>query len=107
MRKGTSTITREEFMEATTSVWEIAPESASKVGHPAPFPETLPRRFIELYTFAGDLVLDPFVGSGTTAVAALRSGRHYVAYETDADYVARAEERLERAREAPGGGPEG
>ena len=63
-------------MENTLDVWEIPPESATRIGHPAPFPVKLPLRLIELYTYRGDLVLDPFVGAGTTVLAALRSGRH-------------------------------
>lgn len=94
VRKGRSTITRDEFLEATLSIWEIPPESARRVGHPAPFPVALPRRFIELFTFEGDLVLDPFIGSGTTALAALQAGRHYAGYETDPAYVALAERRI-------------
>jgi site-specific DNA-methyltransferase (adenine-specific) len=94
VRKGTSTITREEFLESTVSVWDLAPESASRVGHPAPFPVALPRRFIELYTYAGDLVLDPFMGSGTTAVAALEAGRHFAGYETNSAYVEAANRRI-------------
>lgn len=97
VRKGRSTITRDEFLEATVSVWDIPPESARAVRHPAPFPLELPRRFIELYTYAADLVLDPFIGSGTTAVAALSSGRHYAGYETSAEYLDIARERIERA----------
>lgn len=94
------TITRDEFLEATTDLWELPPESATRVGHPAPFPVELPARLIELYTYEGDVVLDPFMGSGTTAVAAVRSGRHYVGFDTDPEYVRRAEERVaaERAR---------
>ena len=84
-----------EFMEATMDVWEIRPASATRVGHPAPFPVELPQRLIELYTYRGDLVLDPFIGSGTTALAALRSGRHYVGFDTDPTYIALAEQRLE------------
>jgi DNA modification methylase len=64
VRTGTSTIGREEFLRDTLSVWEIPAESAQRVGHPAPFPVELPRRLIELYTFTGDVVLDPFMGSG-------------------------------------------
>lgn len=94
----TATISKEEFMEATTDLWEIAPESATRVGHPAPFPVELPRRLIDLYTYAGDVVLDPFMGSGSTAVAALQTGRHYVGFDTDASYVAMATERVTRAR---------
>ncbi len=84
----------DEFMEATTDVWDIRTESATRVGHPAPFPVELPQRLIDLYTYRDDLVLDPFMGAGTTAVAAVRTGRHYVGFDTDADYVALAEQRI-------------
>lgn len=100
VRRGAATISAEDFMAATLSVWEIAAESASRVDHPAPFPVELPRRFIELYTFEGELVLDPFMGSGTTAVAAVQTGRHYVGYEVDQEYVAAAERRIAAARNA-------
>jgi site-specific DNA-methyltransferase (adenine-specific) len=89
-----NTISKEQFMEWTKSVWTMSPESAKKVGHPAPFPVELPFRLIQLYTFSGDTVLDPFMGSGTTAVAALQAGRKYVGYETDPAYVKLAEERI-------------
>ena len=97
VRKGKSTITKEEFLEATLSVWDILPESANRVGHPAPFPVALPKRFIELYTYEGDLVLDPFLGSGSSAIAAVETGRHYAGYETNSDYVAIAEARIKEA----------
>ena len=97
-RAGEDTISKDDFLEATMSVWDILPESARRVGHPAPFPTELPRRLIELYTFDGDLVLDPFLGSGSTAIAAVQSGRHYVGYETDAAYAALAEKRIATAR---------
>lgn len=93
-RPSTATMFRDEFLEATTDVWEMAPESATRVGHPAPFPVELPQRLIDLYTYKGDLVLDPFVGSGTTAVAAVRTGRHYVGYDTDEGYVTAARDRV-------------
>lgn len=89
-----STMTVDEFMEATLDVWEISPESATRVHHPAPFPVGLVERCINLFTFAGDLVLDPFMGSGTTAVAARQTGRFFTGYDTDAEYVAIANERL-------------
>ncbi len=95
--RGTSTITAEEFMAGTLSIWEMPTESATRAGHPAPFPIDLPRRFIELYTFEEDLVLDPFLGSGTTAVAAIQTGRHFVGYEIEAEYAARAKERIDEA----------
>ncbi|WP_460125025.1 DNA-methyltransferase [Stetteria hydrogenophila] len=88
------TITREEFLEFTRSVWRIPPESAKRVGHPAPFPEELPRRCIQLYTFTGDVVLDPFAGSGTTCVAAARLGRHYICIDVEEEYIELARRRL-------------
>jgi site-specific DNA-methyltransferase (adenine-specific) len=89
-----ATIETDEFLQATIDIWEIPPERATRVGHPAPFPIALPRRLIELYTYTDDLILDPFLGSGTTAVAAANAGRHYVGFDTDADYLDLAEERL-------------
>jgi site-specific DNA-methyltransferase (adenine-specific) len=94
-----SSMTREDFMENTLDVWEIPAESATRVGHPAPFPVELPARLIELYTYRGDLVLDPFAGSGTTAVAAVRSGRHFAGYDLDASYIELAEGRVEQERQ--------
>jgi site-specific DNA-methyltransferase (adenine-specific) len=93
--KGKSTISRDEFMSATTSVWMIPPESARRVGHPAPFPVALVERLINLYTFEGDIILDPFMGSGTTAVAAVRTGRQFVGYEISEDYIALSSKRVE------------
>ena len=101
-RTGTDTISKEDFLESTMSVWDILPESARRVGHPAPFPTELPRRLIQLYTFEGDLVLDPFLGSGSTAIAAVQTGRHYVGYDTDADYAALAEKRIASERAGHG-----
>jgi modification methylase len=89
-----NSISKEEFMEATLDTWKIRPESAKKVGHPAPFPIDLPRRLIELYTYKGDLVLDPFVGAGTTAVAAVRTDRRYVGYDLDSTYIDLAAARV-------------
>jgi site-specific DNA-methyltransferase (adenine-specific) len=87
-------------MEATLDVWEIAPESAQRVRHPAPFPVELPERLIRLYTFRDDLVLDPFMGSGSTLVAAARWGRRYVGYDLDGDYVKIAKARVAAERKA-------
>ena len=89
-----STITRDEFLEFTRSVWRFPPESAKRVGHPAPFPEELPYRCIQLYTFKGDVVLDPFVGSGTTCVAAVKTGRHFIGIDVNEEYVKIAQERV-------------
>ena len=90
------TITRNDFLELTKSIWRFNTESAKKVKHPAPFPIELPRRAIELYTFKGDVVLDTFVGSGSTAIAALQTGRHFVGYDISKEYVDIANKRIEK-----------
>ncbi len=89
-----NTITKEQFMEWTKSVWNMNPESAKKVKHPAPFPVELPYRLIQLYTFKGDVILDPFMGSGTTAIAALKSERKYIGYDIDPEYIKIADARI-------------
>jgi DNA modification methylase len=93
-----STISKDEFLEFTKSVWEIPSESARKVGHPAPFPVDLPYRLIQLYTFSDEIVLDPFMGSGQTAIAALKAGRHFVGYETIGEYVELANSRIQNSK---------
>ena len=97
-RTGEDTIDKDEFLEATVSIWDILPESARRVGHPAPFPVELPRRLIELYTFRGDLVLDPFIGSGSTAVAAVEADRHFVGFDLEPEYLELAERRILEGR---------
>lgn len=89
-----NTISKEQFMEWTKSVWTMNAESAKRIGHPAPFPEELPYRLIQLYSFKGDIVLDPFMGSGTTAVAAIKSERKFVGYDISKEYIELAEKRL-------------
>jgi DNA modification methylase len=88
-------IFKDEFMLGTTDIWELPPEIATRVNHPAPFPIDLPLRLIELYTYVGDVILDPFMGSGSTAVAAIRSERHFVGYDTEQPYVDQAVRRVE------------
>lgn len=90
-----STISKDEFLEFTKSVWEFSSESAKKVGHPAPFPVELPYRLIQLYTFLGEVVLDPFMGSGQTALAALKTGRCYLGYEINEEYLKLANDRIQ------------
>ncbi len=89
-----STITRDEFLELTKSVWEFPTESATKVGHPAPFPIELPYRLIQLYTHDKEIILDPFIGSGQTAIAAIKANRHFIGYEVEKEYVELAERRI-------------
>ena len=91
---GESTISKEDFMESTLSIWNIAPERARKIGHPAPFPVELPKRFVELYSFKDEVILDPFIGSGTTAIAAKSLNRHYIGYEINSEYIELANTRL-------------
>ena len=86
-KKGTNTITRDQFLEYTKSVWRFSPENAKKVGHPAPFPVELPYRCIQLYSFEGDVVFDPFAGSGSSAIAAIRSGRDYLMIDNNKEYI--------------------
>lgn len=99
-----STISREEFLEFTKSVWTFPPQSARKAGHPAPFPLELPYRLIQLYTFKGEVVLDPFMGSGQTALAAIRAARRFMGYETEEEYVKLAENRIKKYLLDPEGG---
>jgi len=89
-----SWISNDEFMEATLDLWRIPAESATRVGHPAPFPVELPLRLIDLYTYRGDLVLDPFAGAGTTSVAAVRRSRRHAGYDTDPAYIELARGRV-------------
>jgi len=92
--KRENTISKDEFLEFTKSVWTFPAESASKIGHPAPFPLELPYRLIQLYSFKDDVVLDPFMGSGQTAIAALKLGRHFIGYELNPEYVTLANARI-------------
>ena len=95
-----ATIETDGFLESTIDVWEIPSERATRIGHPAPFPVALPKRLIELYTYKGDLILDPFMGSGSTAMAAVETGRRYVGFEIESEYIGLAEERLRDASSA-------
>lgn len=81
------TISKEEFMEWTKSIWTFNAESARRVGHPAPFPIDLPHRLIQLYSFTTDIILDPFMGSGTTALTALKNNRNYIGFEISEEYI--------------------
>jgi site-specific DNA-methyltransferase (adenine-specific) len=99
------TISRDEFLEFTKSVWRFPPESARKIGHPAPFPVELPRRCIELYTYAGEVVLDPFMGSGATAIAAKNTGRSFVGYEISQEFCLLTTKRVNSCSDVTLGPP--
>jgi site-specific DNA-methyltransferase (adenine-specific) len=96
-----NTVMTEDFMASTLDVWAMPPESAQRVGHPAPFPVELPEQLIRLYTFKDDLILDPFMGSGSSLVAAARLGRRYIGYDLDASYIEIARKRVEAEMNAP------
>ena len=89
-----STIRKEDFIEWTKSVWVMKAESAKKIGHPAPFPEELPYRLIQLYSFQDDIILDPFMGSGTTAISSLKSHRYFIGYEIEPAYIELCNRRI-------------
>lgn len=97
-RNKESTISKAEFLEFTKSIWKFQPESSKKVGHPAPFPVDLPYRCIQLYTFKNEVVLDPFCGVGTTAIAAIKTGRHFICLDIDPEYVEKAKKRIKEYR---------
>jgi site-specific DNA-methyltransferase (adenine-specific) len=93
-RKGKSDIVRDEFVEWTNGVWNFSGESRNKIGHPSPFPVELPKRCIKLFSFVGDIVLDPFLGSGTTLIACLETNRIGIGVEIDRNYCDLAVKRL-------------
>jgi len=95
-RKGKSDITRDEFIEWTNGVWNFSGESRSRIGHPSPFPVELPKRCMKLFSFVGDTVLDPFLGSGTTLIACLETNRAGIGVEINRNYCELAVRRLQR-----------
>ena len=88
------TIEHDDFIQWTKSIWTFPAVNAKKIGHPAPFPIELPHRLINLYSYEGDVVLDPFIGSGTTAIAAIKNNRYYIGYDIKKEYIDLAESRL-------------
>ena len=95
-----NTIEKQEFIDLTKSIWRFPTASAKRIGHPAPFPIELPRRNIEFYTYAGDVVLDPFIGAGSTALAAQNTGRFYVGFDISQDYIDLANNRIHENHES-------
>lgn len=88
------TIERDEFIQWTKSIWTFPAVNAKKIGHPAPFPVELPHRLIKLYSYEGDVILDPFCGSGTTCIAAIQNNRRYIGYDIKKEYIELAEKRI-------------
>ncbi|MEW6402927.1 MAG: site-specific DNA-methyltransferase, partial [Chloroflexota bacterium] len=94
-----SDVTRDEFMNWTNGLWTFNGESKRKIGHPAPFPLELPRRCVKMFSYVGDTVLDPFMGSGTTLIAAAMQGRKAIGIDVDKGYCKLAEKRILNAPE--------
>ncbi|WP_407393926.1 DNA-methyltransferase [Methanobrevibacter sp.] len=88
------TIEHDDFIDWTKSIWTFPAVNAKKVGHPAPFPVELPHRLINMYSYEGDVVLDPFCGSGTTCLAAIKNNRYYIAYDNKEEYIELAKKRI-------------
>ena len=88
------TIKHDDFINWTKSIWTFPAVNAKKIGHPAPFPIELPHRLINLYSYEGDVILDPFCGSGTTCIAAIQNNRNYIGYDIKKDYIDLAKKRI-------------
>ncbi len=100
--KEKSKLTQKEWADwAVNSFWEMQPAKAKAEGHPAPFPKELPHRLIKLYSFYGDTVLDPFMGTGTTAEAALELGRNCIGYEINPEYADLISTKVDRGLNSP------
>lgn len=93
------TIEKQQFLDWTKSIWSFSTVSAKKIGHPAPFPEELPNRLIQLYSFENDVVLDPFVGSGQTCISSIKNNRNYIGYDIDENYVQMCKTRISGVRD--------
>ena len=88
------TISHDDFIQWTQSVWKFPAVNAKKIGHPAPFPVELPHRLINMYSYEGDVVLDPFCGSGTTCIAAIQNNRRYIGYDIKEEYIELSKRRI-------------
>lgn len=94
IQKALSMLTKVEMQAWFRSFWSDIKGASTRSGHPAPYPVELAERLIRMFSFAGDTVLDPFSGTGSTAIAALRAGRHSISSEIDPSYLAMAGARL-------------
>jgi site-specific DNA-methyltransferase (adenine-specific) len=100
------TIERDDFIQWTKSVWTFPAVNAKRIGHPAPFPIELPHRLINLYSYEGDVVLDPFCGSGTTCLAAIQNKRSYIGYDINEEYIKLSKKRIDNLKSASTSLPE-
>jgi site-specific DNA-methyltransferase (adenine-specific) len=101
LQKALSMLTKPEMQAWWRSVWTDIRGASTRTGHPAPYPTSLAERLIRMFSFAGDTVLDPFGGTGSTAVAAIAAGRHSVSFDIEPSYVQMAIEKVEQAIARP------
>jgi site-specific DNA-methyltransferase (adenine-specific) len=94
LQKALSMLTKDEMQSWFSSFWTGLPGASTRGGHPAPYPVELAERLIRMFSFAGDTVLDPFLGMGSTSVAAVRSGRNSIGNEIEPKYLAMAKARM-------------
>ncbi len=97
LQKALSMLTKEEMQAWFRSFWTDIKGASTRLGHPAPFPAELPARLIRMFSFAGDTVLDPFMGTGSTGVAAVQTGRNFIGAEIEATYLKLAQARIDMA----------
>ena len=93
-QKALSMLTKNEMQQWWRSIWTDVPGASTRGGHPAPFPASLAERLIRMFSFAGDTVLDPFNGTGSTIVAAIKAGRNSIGIEIEPSYIRIAEQRV-------------
>lgn len=99
LRKGEPTITKDEWREYSNGLWTFAPQNGQKrIGHPAMFPVELPTRLIKMLTYKSDVVLDPFMGAGTTGIACVNTARRFIGIEIDEKYFNIAKKRVDEVQ---------
>jgi len=97
IQKALSMLTRDEMQSWFRSFWTDVRGASTREGHPAPYPVELAERLIRMFSFAGDTIVDPFAGTGSTAIAALQSGRNSISNEIDSIYASIARRRIRQA----------
>src|SRR6266851_3588992 len=100
LQKALSMLTREEMKTWQRSIWSDLPGASTRDGHPAPYPVEVAQRLIKLFSFAGDTVLDPFAGTGSTAIAAIAAGRNSISMDIEPAYIDIARANIKKAADA-------
>lgn len=97
LQKALSMLTKQEMQSWWRSIWTDVRGASTRTGHPAPYPPKLAERLIRMFSFAGDTVLDPFSGTGSTAIAAIEAGRNSISFDIEPTYVEMAEHNIGKA----------